>query len=297
MRVISRNKVVYTFSPKHAPIEYIKPSEIVLLETQDGLGEQIKSEKDSLNNLDWSKVNPVTGPLFIEGAECGDTLVVEILDIKVSKKGIIITAPRHGVLGEKSFNAFIKIVKLGDQYIYFDNDIRVKLNPMIGTVGVAPESNEVPSVSLGNHGGNMDVRELTSGTKLYLPVLVDGALFAAGDVHAIQADGELCVSSIEVGAEILLRFNVIKDKKPKWPILETVDEYAILTCGDTLDEAARIASEAAVEALMREYGWPFEKAYMFGSLSVNLRINQVVDPKKGVRAAIPKNYVSLNSLL
>jgi len=94
-----------------------------------------------------------------------------------------------------------------------------------------------------------------------------------------------------------LKFNLIKSKRPEWPILENRYWYAFLACGDTLDEAATFATEAAVEAFMREYDWPFEKAYMFGSLAINLEINQVVDPKKGVRAVMSKDFVSLNSLL
>ncbi|MEM3627641.1 MAG: acetamidase/formamidase family protein [Candidatus Bathyarchaeia archaeon] len=297
MKVVPRNKVIYSFSSRQKPIEYAKPSELILLETQDALGGQLKSEEDSLGMLDWSRVNAATGPLFVEGAKPGDTLVVEILDIRTDKSGVILTVPKCGILGEKPFNAFTKIVKIKNGYIRFDDGILVKANPMIGTIGVAPETGEVPSGSLGRHGGNMDVKELTAGTKLYLPVSTEGALFAAGDVHAVQADGELCVSSVEVAAEILLRFSVIDGKRPKWPILETCDCYAFLACGEILDEAAAFASEAAVEALMREYGWSFEEAYMFGSLAVDLKINQVVDPKKGVRASIPKDYLTIDSLL
>jgi amidase len=141
----------------------------------------------------------------------------------------------------------------------------------------------------------MDVKDLTAGARLYLPVFVEGALFAAGDLHAVQADGELCVSAVEVAGEILLRLNLIKGKKPEWPILETEDSVAVLACGETLDEAAQHASESAVQAL-REHGWSFEKAYMFGSLVVNLEINQAVDPKKGVRAVISKRFISTDSL-
>lgn len=297
MKVVPRSDVIYTFSSQHKPVEHIKPRELILLETEDALGGQIRNEGASLDELDWSKVDGATGPVFVEGAELGDTLVVEILGIKVEEKGVIVTVPKYGILGGKRFNPSTKIVRISKGYIHFDESVRVKANPMIGTIGVAPESGDIPSGSLGKHGGNMDVKELTAGTKLYLPVFVKGALFAAGDIHAVQADGELCVSSIEVAGEALLKFNLIKDKKPEWPILETHEWYALLACGDTLDEAATFAAEAAVEAYMREHNWSFEKAYMFGSLAVNLEINQVVDPKKGVRAVISKKFMSLDSLL
>ncbi len=297
MKVVSRNEVIYAFSPRHKPIAHVKPGELVSLETQDALGGQIKDEKASLHKLDWAKVNGATGPIFIEGAKPGDTLVVEILDIKVEKKGVMVVVPKSGVLKRKKFRPFTKIVNVNDGYIDFDKDVRVKANPMIGTIGVAPESDAVPSGSSGKHGGNMDVKELTSGTKLYLPVSVDGALFAAGDLHAAQADGELCVSSVEVAGEILLRFNLLKGRKPDWPVLETRDRFAILTCGDTLDQAATFAADSAVKAFMREHKWPFEKAYMFASLAADLEINQAVDPKKGVRAVVSKEFVSLDSFM
>jgi amidase len=297
MKVVTRRTVIYSFSAQHEPVEHVKPGELVLFETEDALGGQIKTEETSLDVLDWSRVDGATGPVFVEGIESGDTLVVEILDIKVEEKGVIVTIPKYGILGGKRFNPSTKIVRISRGYIHFDEDVHVRTKPMIGTIGVAPESGKIPSGSLGKHGGNMDVKELTAGTKLYLPVFAEGALFATGDLHAVQADGELCVSSIEVAGEVLLRFSLIKDKKPEWPILETHDGYAFLACGDTLDEAAAFAAETAVEAFMREYNWPFEKAYMFGSLAIDLEINQVVDPKKGVRAVMSKDVISLDSLL
>ncbi|MFQ6073580.1 MAG: acetamidase/formamidase family protein [Candidatus Bathyarchaeia archaeon] len=297
MKVVPRSRVIYSFGSQHNPVEHVKPGELILLETEDALGGQIKTEEASLDELDWSKVDGATGPVFVEEAEPGDTLVVEILDIKVEEKGVIVTVPKYGILGVKRFNPSTKIVGISNGYIHFDENVRVRANPMIGTIGVAPESGDIPSGSLGKHGGNMDVKELTAGTKLYLPVFVNGALFAAGDMHAVQADGELCVSSVEVPGEVLLKLNLVKCKKPEWPILETQNRYAFLACGDTLDEAATFAAEAAVKAFMREFNWSFEKAYMFGSLTVNLKINQVVDPKKGVRAVIPKDLMSLDSLL
>jgi amidase len=297
MKKVSRDSVIYSFSDRHKPAEYVKPGELVLLETEDALGGQIKNERSSLDELDWSKVDGATGPVFIEGAKYGDTLVTEVLDIRVKEEGFIVTVANQGILKKKEFKPLTKIVKIRDGYIDFHENIRIRARPMIGTIGVAPESAEIPSGSLGKHGGNMDVKHLTTGTKLYLPVFTEGALFAAGDLHAIQADGELCVSSIEVSGEVLLRFSLIKDRQPIWPILETQDQYAILACGDTLDEAAVQAAEAGVTAYMQEYDWSFEKAYMFGSLALDLEINQVVDPKKGVRAVLPKDFISLDNLL
>jgi amidase len=295
MKVVPRNKVIYSFNPEHKLAEHVKPGETVLVETEDAFGGQVKNGRDSRETLDWSKVDGATGPIYIENAKPGDTLVVDILHINIEEKGAIVTIPKSGILAGKQFKPSTKIVEMCDGYVNFDKDVQVKATPMIGTIGVTPKS-EIPTGSLGKHGGNMDVKELAAGTKLYLPVFTEGALFAAGDLHAVQADGELCVSAIEVAGEILLRFNLIKRRKLEWPVLETKDSYAFLACGDTLDEAAKFATEAAVEAFMREYSWPFEKAYMFGSLAVDLKINQVVDPKKGVRAAISKDFIKLESL-
>ena len=295
MKTVPRNKVIYSFSSMHEPAVRAKPGEVVLIETEDAFGGQIKSEKDSVGTLDWSRVDGATGPIFIENAERGDTLVVEIVDIKVPDTGVIVTVPKYGILAEKEVKPSTKVIKIRKDHLIFEKT-RLKTRPMIGTIGVTPES-EIPCGSLGAHGGNMDVKELTAGTTLYLPVFVDGALFGAGDLHVVQADGELCVSAVEVPGEIEVRFRMIKGKNPRWPVLETDSSYAVLACGETLDEAAKFAAEEAVEALMRKYGWSFETAYMFSSLVVNLEINQVVDPKKGVRAVMSKKFMSLDSLL
>jgi amidase len=296
LKRIPKHKVIYTFSPRHKPVEQIAPKEKILLETEDAFGGQIKNENITIGPLDWSRVDGATGPVFIEGAKPGDTLIVNIDQISIAEKGIIAVIPKQGALRDKPFKAAVKAVSTRGGYVHFESGIRLKANPMIGTIGVAPSSEEIPTGSLGRHGGNMDVKELTSGTKLYLPVFAEGALFAAGDIHAVQADGEVCVSAVEVSGEILLSFDILRGKHVSWPILETQNSYAFLTCDESLDEAATFAVEAAVNALMHEYNWSLERAYMFASLVVDLRINQVVDPKKGVRASIPKKFLSIESL-
>jgi len=296
MKKVPKHKVIYSFSPKHEPVEYVVPGERVLLETEDAFGGQANDERVSIEQLDWSKVNGATGPIFVKGAKPGDTLVINIEKIKVAEKGVIAVIPKQGALKDKAFGAALKIVPIHDGHVYFENRIRMKVNPMVGTIGVAPLTGEIPTGSLGRHGGNVDVKEVGGGTKLYLPVFVEGALFAAGDLHAVQADGEVCVSAVEVSGEILLSFNILEGKSVSWPVLEMQNSYSFLTCGDSLDEASTLAVEAAVEALMREYDWSFEKAYMFASLAVNLKVNQVVDPKKGIRAVIPKKFISIENL-
>lgn len=295
LKTVPKWKAIYSFSPKHKPAEHIKPGEKVLLEVEDAFGGQIKDEKATIEELDWSRVNGATGPIFVDGAEPGDTLVVHIADVKVADKGVIAVVPKQGALKYKPFKARIKVVPISGGYAYFEKDLKVKVNPMIGTIGVAPKSGEFPTGTLGKHGGNMDVKEMTRKATLYLPVFVKGALFAAGDLHAVQADGESCVSAVEVAGEIILTFDVLKGKGVSWPILEVGESYAVLTCGDSLDEACSLAIEEIVKALIREHNWSFEEAYMFTSLAVDLKINQAVDPKKGVRAVIPKDYLSIES--
>lgn len=293
---VSRSNVVYSFSPRHKPVERVALGERVLLETEDALGGQVRDESTLVKGIDWSKVNGVTGPIFVDGVKPGDALIVNVEDVRIAESGVIVVVPKQGALRDKAFSAAVKVVHVRGGYLIFEDGIKVRVKPAIGTLGVAPPSEEVPTGNLGRHGGNVDVKDVGIGAKLYIPVFVEGALFAAGDLHAVQADGEACVSAAEVQGEVILSFNVIRGRSPPWPILETKRSYAILTCGNTLDEACAFAVEAAVNALMKEHDLTFEKAYMLVSLAVDLKINQVVDPKMGVRAVIPKRLISVDSL-
>jgi len=141
------------------------------------LGGQVRSEKDSVETLDWSRVDGATGPVFVENAKQGDTLIVEILDISIEKKGVMVTIPKQGVLPKRRFKPLTKIVEICEDRLCFDSAVWLRANPMIGTIGVTPTAS-IRTGSLGRHGGNMDIKDLTISPKLYLPVFVDGALFA-----------------------------------------------------------------------------------------------------------------------
>jgi len=297
LKRISRDKVVYSFSPRHKPVDYVDIGEPIVFETIDALGGQIKSESDTIDSLDWSRVDGVTGPVYIRGAKPGDVLVLKIHDIKIENQGFMVIVPGYGLLGDKEFSPKIKIVNIVGDFALFGK-LRIKIRPMIGTIGVAPKDGEIPSGNLGRHGGNMDCKNLTANTVVYLPVFTEGALLGIGDLHAVQSDGELSVSAIEVSGEVLVEVvKIIKGKSLRWPVISTEYRYEILACADTLDEAAKEAAYTAVKALSKRFSIPFEYAYMLGSLVIDLNINQVVDPRKGVRASIPKEFISINDIL
>ncbi len=296
MIVIPRDYVIYSFSKKHVSKYRARPGDRIVFKTLDALGGQIVDESTPLESIDWSRVNPATGPLYVEGAEPGDTLVVEIESIEISDRGVIVVVPGFGALQDKSFRSRAKIVKIRSGKLFF-NGIEIDVKPMVGVIGVAPEGDDIPTGSSGHHGGNMDVKLISTGTKVYLPVFVEGALLAIGDLHAVQADGELCVAAAEVSGEVQVKLDLIKGRRPRYPVIETMDGYAIITFGVDIDEAVYRASEEAVSILSRAFNIDFEEAYMLSSLIVDIRINQVVDPVKGVRAEIPKRFIKLDHLL
>lgn len=293
---LPRDYVVYSFSRFHKAEHRASPGDEVVFETIDALGGQIVDESTTLESINWNRVNPATGPLYVEGARPGDTLIVEVEEIKVLDRAVILAAPGFGALPDKEFKPVVKILSVINGRIIF-GATEIPVRPMIGVIGVAPEEGEIPTGTSGYHGGNMDVALITAGSRVYLPVFVEGALLALGDLHVVQADGEICVAAAEASGEVRVRIGLIKGKKPRYPVIEAEDRYAVVSFGKDLDEAAYRASEEAVSVISRALSMSFEEAYMLASLVVDLRINQVVDPMKGVRAEIPKRYAKLEHFL
>ncbi|MCX8186213.1 MAG: acetamidase/formamidase family protein [Sulfolobales archaeon] len=293
---IPKDRFTYKFSKYVPPAAYARPGDVVVFEVMDNLSGQIRSEETPLEAIDIGKRNPCTGPLYVEGAEAGDTLVVDILDVKVGNRGWIRVFPGGGALHDKNFQPKIKIVSVEGGYVTFNN-LKIPIKPMVGTIGVAPTDGEIPTPLCGPHGGNMDLKILRKGTRIYLPVFADGALLAMGDLHAVQSDGESGITPVEVDGEVMVRLEVIKGRSPTYPVVELEDTYSIITSGTDLDEAVYRAVEESVKVLMKALNTTFQEAYMLSSILVELRINQVVNKLKGVRAELSKNYVSIKDLL
>jgi len=266
------------------PAAVVKSGETVVFETMDAFGGQIKTADNVFSQIGWDQVNPAAGPLFVEGAEPGDCLKVEILEITPGDKAVMILAPGFGVMDMPREVSYIFDIKDG-QFI-FDDKIKLKVNPMIGVIGTAPAGEPVPTGTPGPHGGNMDTNRITTGSVVYLPVNVPGALLSLGDLHAVMGDGEVCVCGAEISGEAVVKVTVLKSFNAPLPLLIAGGEVITVSSAPLLDDAAKTAVKNMHEFLVH-LGLDKEKAAMLLSLSGNLRISQVVDPLMTARMEFP----------
>ena len=287
MLKVSKDQSTYDFGPDNPPAIRVKPGTTLVLETLDALDGQIQSDRDSAEIIDLGHVNSATGPIYVEGAEPGDTLVIEILDIELAAQGAALIIPGFGALQNDIPGPYTKVFQIEDGLIRFGDQARLPAKPMIGTIGVAP-LNPVSTLSLGEHGGNLDTTAVTTGATLYLPVLVEGALFGAGDVHATQGDGEVCGTGIEIDAKLTVRLDLRKDFPIHRPRLENANEWMTIGVGESLDEAIRLSLLDMIAWLQDMHNLSREEAYVLISLAGDVRIGQIVDPKVSVRTVVPK---------
>jgi len=289
-----------TLSPLNKPIATVRPGEIVQIETFDCFGDTIRPGKDLAEALRKGVDmfhNVTTGPIHIEGAEPSDTLLVEVLGFELPCLGVTTTVPGFGALEgwlteTPALTRFSEIqggkitFRLGD-----NRPVRIDLHPFVGTIGVAPASESIPTTTPGKHGGNMDVPDICKGNTLKLPVAVKGALFGLGDVHAVQGDGEICGTAVEVPAVVTVRFGLEKGRKIKWPRIDSPDEIMTVCSGKPLEDAARLGFREMVRWLETEYRVDQYDAYMLLSLTATARIAQIVDPLYTVVVKLQKKYL------
>jgi acetamidase/formamidase len=289
------------FGPNVKPIASVSPGEVIEIETRDCFGDAARPDRDWKQLLESGEEifeNPLTGPIYVEGAERGDTLVAEILGIELGERGITALVPGFGLL-EGWFTQvppLSKFSSIRDEKATFPvsegKSVRIPVRPMIGTIGVAPPTESIASVVPSRHGGNIDTPQVTAGNRLYLPVYVKGALFALGDVHAAQGDGEVCGTGVEVPAIVRVKFDVIKGKTIEWPRIESPLEIMTVCSARPLEDAARIAIRELIRWLVADYGLQELDAYMLLSVAGDVGISQIVDPAYTVVAKIKKEILS-----
>jgi acetamidase/formamidase len=294
------DEVHFTWDAGNAPVLTVDSGDTVVVHTRDVSDNQIgpDSTVDVIAGLDWDRVYPLAGPIAVNGAQPGDTLAIEVLDLHTQGWGWTAILPGLGLLSDDFPDPHLRIFDLtaGD-VTYLREDIAIPIEPFMGTMGVCPEgASAQPVMPPGKFGGNLDTRQLTRGTTLYLPVQVAGALFSTGDAHAAQGDGEVCVTGLESPMYGALRFTLHKDRPipaPQYltsgPLAPRVADgpwYGTTGVGPDLFVGAQEAVRAMVDHLASDYGLSPEDAYLLCSLCVDLRISEIVDAGQYVVSAL-----------
>lgn len=292
-----------TFGPLNKPVARIKPGETIEVETWDSrantmsLSRVVKEQRrEGIRTFQ----NPITGPLFIEGAKAGDALKIEIINVELPNVGW--TSARTTV-GEVANWVSLpspptKFSKIDHGKVAFPlkdrRVIEISIRPFVGTIGVSPAFEAISTTTPGRHGGNMDASDICTGNILYLPVAVDGALLGLGDVHAVQGDGEISGTAVEVPAKVTLKVRLEKNRQLDWPRIESKDEIMTVCSSKPLEDAARLAFLELIRWLEKEYNFERYDAYMLLSLAAKARIAQIVNPLYTVVAKLPKGMLPKN---
>ena len=283
---ITKEQHIFSMSEKHPPVVKLDLPVELTFETLDCFSEQITSENDSLEKLDFDCVNPATGPVYFNNVSAGDSIAVHIMDIRVKSPGKMIATPGFGVLGDMIKETQFLITDIANGEVSFRN-IKLPLNPMVGVIGVAPVGKDVNCGTPGDHGGNMDTKDIKPGSTLYLPVQIDGGLLAMGDLHAAMGDGEIMVSGVEVSGEVEVKVTKAENLKIPMPMVKTAEELSFIASEITVDLALEKATKAMASFLCAKSNLTLNEAGMLMSACGNARISQIVDPEKTARFCMP----------
>jgi acetamidase/formamidase len=249
-----------------------------------------------------NRVGPhiMTGPIYVEGAEPGDTLEVRIKNIQLRQNwGYNVIRPLAGTIPEdfgQTWRAIQIPIDINAQIAYPPWGGRLQLAPFFGNMGNAPPPvyGRLTSIIPREFGGNIDNKELTAGTTLFLPVFNRGALFSAGDGHAVQGDGEVCVTAIETALRGTFELIVRKDMKLTLPRAETPTHFITMAFDSDFDQAAKQAVREMLRLLNEKVGLSREDAYSFMSLACDVRVTQLVNEHKGAHVMAPKALLDMS---
>lgn len=288
-----------------APRIEIDSGDTVNMECLDSSGAQVRPGMTvpDLLAIDRGRIHALTGPIAIKDAAPGDTLEVEVLEVRHRGWGWSSVLPGLGFLKERFADPYLFHWTLEEEVSRSLFPAVVPLRPFCGVMGVAPaEDGEFRTRPPGIFGGNLDVRELCAGATLYLPVLNAGALFSAGDAHAAQGDGEVCINGIECPADVTLRFRLHKHRSLPGPLIESGEtrdaaashtpSWIVVESAEDAIVAARAATSRMIDLLIEHWSFSPVHAYLLCSVAMNLRLSQVVnEPMFTVSAAIAKRVL------
>jgi acetamidase/formamidase len=285
-----------------APRLRIVPGDKVRFDCQDATGGQVRpgDPASRMLEIDNTRIHALTGPVWVDGAEPGDVLEVQVLEVAHRGWAWSSVLPGLGFLDQRFTGPYLFHWDLEPEVTRSLAPAVVPLKPFCGVMGVAPgEDGSFRTRPPGAFGGNLDVRQLSAGAKLYLPVMNAGALFSCGDAHAAQGDGEVCINGMECPADVTLRFELHKSQALSSPLLESAarpgedgPEWVVIESGTDAFETARVATSRMVDLLASRWGLDPVHAYILCSVAMDLRFSQVVNrPMITVSAAIQKSVL------
>lgn len=290
MERINREHVIYEMNKENKPALSVDSDTTVVFETQDCFSGEVQTEADTVSDIDFSTVNPATGPLYVNDAEIGDTLKVTIKKITLEDEGAVLTAPGLGMFADDIEKEETAIAEVTDNATLYKGH-KVPLRKMVGVIGTAPAGDGVNTGTPDDHGGNLDTTLLGEGTILYLPVNVAGGLLAMGDMHSSMGDGEIMGSGLEIAGEIEVHVEVVKENKFPLPFVETEDLYATLASRETMEEASKLALDNMVKFVQENSDLTFNQAGMLLSIAGDLKVSQAVNPNKTMRVELRKDVL------
>jgi acetamidase/formamidase len=297
---LTKDQTHNKFSSAIPPVLRVASGTVIEAYTEDAFDEQIGMDSDTtdLDNLDFDLIHPLTGPVYVEDARPGDILKVTLHEIELGNWGWNAMVPGFGFLADTLPIKYLRLYELGpgQEFVHFNDTMRLRLKPFPGVMGVAPPNAEMLStIPPRANGGNMDDPNMTKGAVIYFPVFVDGALFSLGDGHAVQGHGEVCGTAIEAPLRVVYEVEVLKGRSIREPQYETENYYATTGFATTIDEAARKATLYMIEYLETVHGLSQAEAYALCSLAGDLKIAEVVDiPHMLVTMHMPKEVLSVN---
>ncbi len=291
LKTIVPTRYCSRFDPEESPAFTVEDEETVLFFAEhaavgaltfDSTGEDVAKH--------GSRGHALTGPVAIKGAKPGDVLRIDIIETQSGDWGWCKIAKGKGQLPERGDHFAFRSCRIDpeDRMAHFADGIRIPTAPFYGVMGTTPRD-AISTAYPGPHGGNMDCKELCAPATLFLPVLVENALFLAGDGHAVQGNGEVSIAGLECAVKSKLRFSIERDMHLEGPFIEKPSAWIFLAFADTLDEAAADVTRQALSFLEREKGLSADDAYVLASFVLDLCITQVVDPLVGVHGILPKH--------
>jgi acetamidase/formamidase len=291
----------YVFGSYADPIATIRPGELVELFTEDAFESRVLGEDDLPSRaIRMPFVNPQTGPLYVEGAEPGDTLAVELVSIEPARDFVVsahipyfggLTGTDRTALLDDPLPERVFVYPIRDGHVQLPRGIAVPCAPFLGTIATAPELEAISALVPGPFGGNMDVADVCAGNVVRLPVWVEGAYLFVGDAHAAQGDGEVCGVACETTAHVRLRVWVEKGRTIAWPRIESPDELMAVGSARPMEDAARIAWIELIAWLAEDYGFERLEAYQLLTQAGRMRVGNMVDPQYSVVAKLEKRFL------